>query len=138
MTRQSPREPSESETLSDPPRRGSRFRGILVLGVLIPTVLVTSAVMAHRPLLVGLAHLFRVDNPAPSDAIVILLGGTPHRPDKAAQLFHKGIAPRILLCRERPDPVFHQDGSRLIKEYLVALGVPSQAVHSLPEEVTST
>ena len=123
---------------SDAPRRPSRLRRLVVIGLLTPLLLAAFLVLAHRPLLVGFAHLFRVDNPAPSDVIVMLLGGTPHRAEKAAQLYKIGIAPKIILCRERPDPVFQQDASDLIKDYLVRLGVPSQAIEILPVEVTST
>lgn len=128
----------KSTRASDAPRPRSRLRRRLFVALLIPLIIAMILVLAHRPLLVGFAYLFRVDNPAPSDVIVMLLGGTPHRAEKAAQLYKSGIAPKIILCRERPDPVFQQDASVLIKDYLARLGVPSQAVEILPVEVTST
>ena len=133
---------SDQESPGINPKQRHRLRWsprrLRFLVLLIPTILGTGLLLAHRPILVGFAYLFRVDNPAPSDVLVVLLGGTPHRPEKAAELFHKGIAPRIVLCRERPDPVFHHDASLLIKEYLIKLGVPPVAIEILPDEVTST
>src|SRR5438105_1135897 len=41
-------------------------------------VVLLGLVLAHRPLLVGFARLFRVDAPAPADAILVLLGGFDH------------------------------------------------------------
>lgn len=40
----------------------------------------------------------------PSDAIVVLCGGTPAREIEAAVLYHRRLAPRVLLSRER-DPL---------------------------------
>jgi len=55
--------------------------------------------LARRPILTGYAGLFRVDDPVTSDAIVLLLGGADHRAPKAAELYARQIAPRILLAR---------------------------------------
>lgn len=116
-------------------RRLARWlgRAVAVLAVLLIVL-----ALVHRPLLVGFAHAFRVDNPAPSGAIVVLLGGSPHRPQKAAELYRGGLAPVVLYCRERPDPIFPFDTNRLLHDYLVKLGVPDGAIVELPGEVGST
>jgi uncharacterized SAM-binding protein YcdF (DUF218 family) len=102
----------------------------MAAAVLFPVVL------AHRPLLTGIAHLFRVDDPAPSDAIVVLLGGPDHRPARAAELYQQGLAPVILLGHV---PIDHElSEETLTRRYLLAHGVPPGAIHILPPVVEST
>src|SRR5262249_28133887 len=60
----------ESDENSTERRRGSRRRWI-GLGCLVA---VSIGVLSHHPLLVGFARLFRVDDPAPSDALIVLTG----------------------------------------------------------------
>ena len=72
-----------SSVPSPPPRRKRPWRTAATVAALA-VVLTLGLAAAHRPLLVGLAYLLRVDDPAPSDAIVLLLGGETHRPRKAA------------------------------------------------------
>jgi uncharacterized SAM-binding protein YcdF (DUF218 family) len=119
------------------PRRRRRGRRAFIAALILASAGLALAA-AHRPLLVGFALLFRVDDPAPSDAIVMLLGGTPHRPQKAAELYRRGLAPVVLLCREPRDPVLPYDPSELIKQYMVRLGVPADAILILPGEIGST
>ena len=123
-----------------PPSRWRRFRRRAAAWLLVLGAVGVGLYLARRPLLVGFAYLFRVDDPAPSDAIVVLLGGTPHRPEKAAELYKKGLAPVILLCRERRDPILPADfdPSELIKTYMVRLGVPPGSIEILPGEIGST
>jgi uncharacterized SAM-binding protein YcdF (DUF218 family) len=80
-----------------------RGRGLAV--VLIGLVgLVGALALLHRPLLRLVAQvLVAEDRLEPSDAIVVVAGGTPWREAKAAQLFRQGWAPRVVISR--PDRV---------------------------------
>jgi uncharacterized SAM-binding protein YcdF (DUF218 family) len=95
-------------------------------------------ILAHRPLLVGFAGLFRVDDPAPSDAIVVLLGGPGHRPETAAKLYRQGLAPVVLVCSSGYGSDVHLDETEMYLATLTRLGVPRAAVRVLPGRVTST
>ena len=126
---------SESTTTS----RAKRLLRKAVKCLGLTALLAIALVLAHRPLLVGFAHLLRVNNPAPANAIVLLLGGRSHRAQTAAALYKQGLAPVIWLCRERVDPLDAAEECDLIKRYLVRrLGVPAENVVILPGEVTST
>ena len=120
-----------------PSRRGGRARAA-AKAVGVAAVLTFALVLAHRPILVGFAHLFRADDPAPSDAIVVLLGGETHRPVKAAELYRNGLAPLVLLGQERGRANSPLSTSDLIQRYLVKSGVPADAVVILPGVVSST
>lgn len=111
-------------------------RGAIWFGVLIPVFLIAYAV--HGPVLAAYARWFRIDDPRASDAIVLLLGGISHRPEKAAELYRAGIAPGIVLgTSERDDPL-DPDESERTTELLTKFGVPRSAIRILPGEVTST
>src|SRR5919201_2783854 len=60
-------------------------------------------------------RLLFVADPLPrtADAIVILAGSVPDRTLEAADLYHAGIAPRVIVTREearRGDPALHARG----------------------------
>ncbi len=95
-------------------------------------------VLVHQPLLAKFAGLFRVDNPAPSDAIMILLGGPEHRPDRAAELYRLNLAPLVLIGTASVDPLKLWKETEVSVEQLVRLGVPRTAIRVLPGMVTST
>ncbi|MDB5351833.1 MAG: hypothetical protein JWN86_3080 [Planctomycetota bacterium] len=121
--------------MENPSRRRWRRRLVrfgTVLGVL--AVLVAF----HRPLLAGFAGLFRVNDPAPSDAIVMLLGGPSERPPRAAELYRKGLAPLVLLGTSTEDPNARVNETNLAIADMVQLGVPRSAIHVMPGKVTST
>jgi uncharacterized SAM-binding protein YcdF (DUF218 family) len=109
-----------------------------VLGFAVVVLFVTTVVAAHRPLLSGFARLFRVDDPAPSDVIVLLLGGTDHRPRTAASLYARGLAPRVLLGTSHKAIPGERNETDITISALQALGVPRSAIVVLPEVVTST
>ncbi|MBX6315474.1 MAG: YdcF family protein [Isosphaeraceae bacterium] len=111
-------------------------RRAIGMGALLLVVLGLWAV--QRPLLVGFAQLFRVEDPAPSEAIVLLLGGPNHRPQRAAALFRAGLAPRILLAQSERQPEQPFDETELTCRNLRRHGVPSDAIVVLPKIVTST
>jgi uncharacterized SAM-binding protein YcdF (DUF218 family) len=120
----------------NPAWRRWRLRGVRIgLSALVALGLV----LAHRPILVGFAHLFRVDNPAPSDALVVLLGGLPHRPLKAAELYQSGLAPVVLIGESLVDPRVGLSETSLSQQVLIKNLVPAHAIHVLPGGmVTST
>ena len=60
----------------------------------LPAILV---VFFHASLLTLLALQFRVNDPAPSDALVLLLGGNRDRPHKTAELYCKGMGSVVLV-----------------------------------------
>jgi uncharacterized SAM-binding protein YcdF (DUF218 family) len=112
-------------------------RRVVRLGLIAGLLLVL--VLLHRPLLMGFAHLFRIDDPAPSDALVILLGGPSHRPLKAAELYQQGLAPLILFGDAHVNPQIDLSETALTRHVLVRNHVPPEAIQVLPgAEVTST
>ena len=99
---------------------------------------VLAAVLCHRPLLEGYARLFRVDEPVPSDALAVLLGGPQCRPARAAELYRAGLAPRVLVCSDGGGlPGIDRETVYTVRR-LVALGVPRGAIEVIPTVVTST
>jgi uncharacterized SAM-binding protein YcdF (DUF218 family) len=111
-------------------RRVLRWGAVALMGLAL--------VLAHRPLLVGFARWFRVDDPAPSDALVVLLGHPGHRPAKAAALYREGLAPLVLLGDSASDPALGHDETEATRAVLIRLGVPPEAIRILPGAVTST
>lgn len=100
---------------------------------------VTGVVVAfHRPALLAFSRAFRVNDPAESDVIVLLLGGASHRPALAADLFKRKIAPRILFCQIERGPDDQSSESDRSAEMLREFGVPASAITVLPGNVTST
>lgn len=118
------------------PSRRRRVRLALTLLVVVAATVV--GYHHRRPILTRYALLFRVDDPAPSDAIVVLLGGPEIRPAKAAALYRAGLAGRVVLCTGTVPPlgqVREEVGSARI---MTALGVPAGSITILPAVVTST
>src|SRR4051812_9805029 len=113
-------------TPGEPQRRRCGRRAIQAgLGVGLG---ILALVLVHRPLLVGFAHLFRVDDaPARSDALVVLLGGMDHRPLKAAELYRQGVAPAVLLGTSAPIPFPDLCETELNRQVLLRGGVPADA-----------
>src|SRR5215472_12076669 len=95
----------------------------------------TIAIAATLVLLVGAALLFPqqvlvIDNgQVRADAIVLLGGGAGERPARAAELFHLGVAPKILVSGAGDS-----DGNRLL---LMHRGVPSSAISLEPNSRTT-
>jgi uncharacterized SAM-binding protein YcdF (DUF218 family) len=107
-----------------------RFLAVALAGAAI--------VLARHTLLAGFANLFRVDDPAQSDAIVLLLGGITHRPARVAKLYRSGIAPAVWLgTGARDDPLEPDETARTVA-VLISLGIPGASIHVLPGPVTST
>jgi uncharacterized SAM-binding protein YcdF (DUF218 family) len=97
----------------------------------------------------GAGELLVVADPLPShaDAIVILAGSPPARLLEAAELYRAGLAPRVVLTRERRPPavvalarhgVAVDDPDALARTHLIALGVPPDAITTLDGRAYST
>jgi uncharacterized SAM-binding protein YcdF (DUF218 family) len=121
----------------------SRARRHVVLASVVLAVAVALASVVGIDL-VGLA-LVVDDGPAPSDAIVVLYGGTPAREIEAASLFHRGYAPRIVLGRGRDLllPVVRQlsglpGGQEVAADVLQRLRVPASAIVRVADEADNT
>lgn len=80
-------------------------RAVTALAVL--AALLGLGAVAHRPILTAVSNLLVVDEPRqPSDAIVVVAGSTPTREERAAALYHEGLAPRVVVSRQAvPDRV---------------------------------
>lgn len=105
-------------TVAAPRRRNCLLRWGLCVAL---TAVVLIA--AHRPILRAFALGFRVSDPAPSDALVLLLGGDADRARKAAELFRLGYAPLIVMCSD-PD-------TETNRQTLLTAGVPERAIRVL-------
>jgi len=94
------------------------------------------------PLLQGVANLWIVnDKPTHADAIIILGGGDPYRPIKAAELYRVGIAPVILIPARGRVASFPQGTGleeKRIKEFLIEKGVAESDIQILETTVTNT
>jgi uncharacterized SAM-binding protein YcdF (DUF218 family) len=121
-------------TLPVPPpvtRPGGRFRRI-TFAVLL------ASVVAGAYSFVNVGRWLAPQQPlAKADAIFVLAGTVAERPLEAADLFHEGYAPRILVTRDTPEPAVIVAGSRgavvpqryeLNREVLLKLGVPESAL----------
>lgn len=113
-------------------RTGSRgMRGRLFPLALILVVLVGFAF--RHPVLVGVASFLEVgEEPVPADLIQVLGGNIASRPKVAADLYHAGYAPRLLLARVQDDQATLQgvfpNETDATRDLLLRLGVPDSAI----------
>lgn len=117
-------------------------------GLAVATALAAVLTLA-APLLLPAAgrYLVREDPPEHADAIVVLAGSYPDRVLEAVDLYKRGLAPRIILCREPETSGFRRvdelglsvprpsDVNRSVAEQL---GVPPQAIEVLARAGDST
>jgi uncharacterized SAM-binding protein YcdF (DUF218 family) len=97
------------------------------------------SVVLGPAILRGYARSFRVNDPAPADAIVLLLGGMADRPERVVELYRQGYAPRVLLGESGTIGGTTMSESRDTRRILIEEGVPAAAVTILPPPtVTST
>jgi uncharacterized SAM-binding protein YcdF (DUF218 family) len=94
-----------------------------LLTLIAVAVAILGLVVTNRPLLVGFAHRFRADDPAPSDVLVVLTGGRSDRALKAAELYQRGVAPVVLIGSDRDTPTNLRD--------LHSAGVPDEAIRMI-------
>jgi uncharacterized SAM-binding protein YcdF (DUF218 family) len=83
----------------------------------------------------------------PAGAIVVFGGGLPFRAMEAARIYHQGLAPTVWLTQGAPredDLELARLGVNRTSEYVYSeevlrrLGVPSAAIHILPQPVLNT
>jgi uncharacterized SAM-binding protein YcdF (DUF218 family) len=97
----------------------------------------------------GAGEFLVVADPLPkhADAVVILAGSPPARLLEAAELYRSGLAPRIVLTRERRPPatvalarrgVPVDDPDVLARSHLIALDIPAEAITTLNGRAYST
>jgi len=114
-------------------------------------LLLAAAVLAALAVTAGRAagRFLVVANPLPAraDAIVMLAGSLSDRVLETARLYHAGVAPLVLLTRERLRPgapalrahgVFLPEEHELAKRALGELGVPAAAIRVVARRATST
>ncbi|GIW43582.1 MAG: hypothetical protein KatS3mg077_0864 [Candidatus Binatia bacterium] len=126
---------------------GTSFRLKFLLLVAVVTV-TALAFWQRQQVFIGLGNFLVVaDEPKASDAIVVLSGSVPDRILEAVDLYHAGLAPRLLLTREGKLPgieVLRSRGVQLPERHeqnrdiAVALGVPAQAIEIIDRRATST
>jgi uncharacterized SAM-binding protein YcdF (DUF218 family) len=115
------------------------------------TVIIVVAVVAYifrEPILRGIGHqLVYADEPAASDAILVLAGGVLDRELQTATLFKAGYAPRVLMTREQEPRVIEVLRGRGVRfeaplemrrRVLTELGVPADRIQVLEPIVRST
>jgi uncharacterized SAM-binding protein YcdF (DUF218 family) len=134
--------PIEPESASS--TRSSLFKWLFFIAVLIPILLS----YFHGPILTQLGKYLVVQHPlAKSDLIVCLAGDDVERGLASADLFAKGLAPRIFIARETiPDGletlkqkgIAYPESRDLVMMIFRGLGVPESAVITSDQPVDST
>src|SRR5262249_38107476 len=73
----------------------------LLFALLVVAALLAAAALAHRPLLRAVGHALVVsDPPKPSEAMVVVAGGTPPRESRAVEIYRAGVAPLVVVSRQ--------------------------------------
>ena len=87
------------------------------------------------------------DEPTAADAVVVLSGGTAERTMAGAAVYRRGLAPEIILTRNRRSPAMEDligrgftipDNADIERSILIQAGIPPEAVSILPGTVDST
>lgn len=86
--------------------------------------------LAHRPLLVGYAGLFKVNDPAPSDAL-ILWSDEP----EAIAFYKNGLAPVVLMATDPPFPFPDLNPATVYREILTRRGVAEKDIRVVTSPV---
>lgn len=94
-----------------------------------------------------LAERLIVEKTVEKADVIVVLGGSSvfiERTQQAAQLFKKGIAPKIILTNDGTNAGWSKSEQRnppfveLAKQSLIGQGVPVEAIEILPEQVNGT
>ena len=112
-----------------------------LIGTLVTLVFVAVYTFLHMP-----AFLVYKKDLQPAGAIVILMGSTPERELEAADLYHKGYAPKIIIADFSTHSQRLLDslklrvpkGSENAVSVLGQLDVPAECIHIIPGLVIST
>jgi hypothetical protein len=110
-----------------PPERPSRRRWPGLRTVLIAGAVLAVLLVFHRPLLTRFALLFRVDDPAPSDALIVLVGWT-----EPLEIYQRGWAPQVLMIPHGQVPFPDLNQSEVDRQVLIRKGIPENAIRALP------
>jgi uncharacterized SAM-binding protein YcdF (DUF218 family) len=119
-------------------------RRVAVIALVVAAA-ASGAVVALRH--AGTALVVRDPLPARADAIVVLAGSPADRVLEAADLYAAGLAPRVVLTRERRRPehealarrgVVLPESHEVAADALVRLGVPRAAILTLAPRTDST
>ena len=75
-------------------------------------------------------YLSEEDVPKPSDLIFVFGGKTPARPERAAQLYAKGLAPRMMMSGGNAIYAQHKDKTEaeIYRDIAIGSGVPVEAI----------
>jgi hypothetical protein len=97
----------------------------------------------REPLLRAAARVWvQTTEPTQAQAIIILGGGINTRPFAAAELYKKGLAPRILIANAKESPIaklgLYESETAIIKKLLINEGVPESAIELFGTDLTST
>lgn len=121
-----------AEPRAAPSRRRRRLRraGAAALALLL---LALAAYALRAPILTGVARLLTVRDHVSRAELVLVLGGEVNtRPFHAAELYRRGVAPRVALVRERSGPAVRQglypDRTEVALRILRRGGVPDSAI----------
>lgn len=96
--------------------------------VVVPTLILIVMFVAREQILIAFAQSFRVNDPAQSDAIVLLLGGLDHRPKFAAKLYNQKLAPIILMGQTGYNTYLQGTETDLTLKFLIQFGVPRDRI----------
>jgi uncharacterized SAM-binding protein YcdF (DUF218 family) len=114
-----------------------------VIALVIVLALGSAAYAFRRPLLTSYANWWVINEPVQKgDAILVLGGGLQYRTFAAANLYHAGVAPRILISSAEPSPTDELGltikESELMRQVLLKQRVPASAILMIGSNVTST
>ncbi len=113
-----------------PPAGSRSVRRRPVQGALAALVLIAAIVVVVRPqpLLVGFARLFRVDDPAPSDAVLVLTDQV----ERVGQLYRRRWTREIILVPVGRVPFDDLNENSVLRTLLIRDGIAPDAIRELP------
>ena len=117
-----------------------RFK-VLFLAIFLLLVLLFTGGCRHTG-----EWLAREDVPPKADALILLMGSFPERVLQAVDLYHEGIADRLIIVFESMGPyqILESRGAGVIRttqqarDAAVALGIPDSCITLLPGDARST
>lgn len=115
-----------------------RRRRLFVLAVFV-SILLASAYIARERLLAAAARALTVDDAVgPADYLVVLGGSPEDRPFAAAELFGRGVAPKVIVFEYRPGLGGAPSQTELYERVLTLGGVTPEAIERAPGLVRSS
>jgi uncharacterized SAM-binding protein YcdF (DUF218 family) len=130
---------------SEAPKKKRLRRAFFRLSIVLGVVIACSAVLFafRKPILVETAHLLVVKDPLIQSDYIVVPGGDPNsRPFLAAELYKKGLAPRIIVFEAKSDRLIEagmaMTEDQIYRKVLESEGVPGDAIERLSGVVDST